>query len=122
MEGYMKYNVRVIIAMLFMMFVSFNVFSMGISIGELAYRRALPVYSGAEIKFSPDGNKIAAGYYSGEIIIWDARTYNPISVYKGENDYRSLDFSPDGKYIAYGARHEDVTLFDIENNCVELYY
>jgi WD40 repeat protein len=129
----MKSNVKIIIIALFMMFVSFNVFSkgisdrvlngiaafsMGISARELAYVRALPVYSRAVAKFSPDGNKIAAGYYSGEIIIWDANTYNPISVYKGENDYWSLDFSPDGEYIAYGARYEAVTLFDIENNCV----
>jgi WD40 repeat protein len=129
----MKFGVKIIIAAFFMMFVNFNVFSkgisdkildrlaayyMGVSTEELAYSKAVPVYSRAKAKFSPDGNKIAAGYYSGEIIIWDANTYNPISVYNGENDYWSLDFSPDGKYIAYGARHEAVTLFDVENNCV----
>ena len=129
----MKGSVKIIIAAFFMMFVHFNVFSKGISDGilkgiaahllgistrELAYLKALPDFNNAVAKFSPDGNKIAAGYYSGEIIIWDAHTYNPVSVYKGENDYFSLDFSPDGKYIAYGARYEAVTLFDVENNCV----
>ena len=111
----MKYNINIIIMASCMMFVS----CMGLSIREFVYVMKLQDVNSATAKFSPDGNKIAAGYSTGEIIIWDANTYNPISVYKGEeHDYFSLDFSPDGKYIAYGARHEAATLFDIENNYV----
>jgi len=75
-------------------------------------------YNNAKAIFSPDGSKVVAVYYSGKIIVWDTITYNIISVYTGENDFFSLDFSPDGRYIVYGARYEDTTIFDIDNNCI----
>jgi WD40 repeat protein len=58
----------------------------------------------ATVKFSPDGNRIAAGGYdSGDIFLWDVKTRQPVegSPLKGPAKMvAALAFSPDGKSLA----------------------
>lgn len=44
---------------------------------------------------SQDGRWIGGGTYSGEIIVWDAKTYETVFLHKeGISDIRGVDFSP----------------------------
>lgn len=56
------------------------------------------------VAVSPDGSRIAVGYYDGLLQLWDARTLRQIGAdfRQPGNDVTlvSLEFSPDGRYLA----------------------
>jgi WD40 repeat protein len=53
------------------------------------------------ITISPDKSQIAVGYHDGSMIIWDAKTYTPITEEKlGQDLVRSIAWKPDGTTIA----------------------
>lgn len=56
------------------------------------------------IDFTPDGERIAAGYsYKGEgIIIWDVKTGKQLNIFKEKGWVKGLTFSPDNKFMAIG--------------------
>ncbi|MFG1606360.1 NACHT and WD repeat domain-containing protein [Actinoplanes sp. NPDC049265] len=56
------------------------------------------------VAVSPDGSRVAVGFYDGRLQLWDARTFRQIGA-----DFRQpgdevtlvgLEFSPDGRYLA----------------------
>jgi len=55
----------------------------------------------APIRFDPDNNWIAAATTDGEVIVWDAKTYDEILRFGTEGSlYVGLAVSPDGRQIA----------------------
>lgn len=56
------------------------------------------------IAVSPDGSRVAVGYYDGRLQLWDARTLRQVGgdfrVPGTETVLVSLKFSPDGRYLA----------------------
>jgi WD40 repeat protein len=61
-----------------------------------------PVAAITSLAYSPDGTRLALGTY-GQVIVYDANTWEPISVTRQvEDTVRSLAFSPDGQTLAIG--------------------
>lgn len=55
-------------------------------------------------KFSPKQNIVATGSYDGYIILWDAYSKKIIQfIGESEGEIKTIDFSPNGKTIAYNA-------------------
>ena len=63
---------------------------------------------GEAIRFSPDGNTIATGGWSGRIQLWDANTGDELSVSSGSSPIEVVSFRPDGRSVLTG--HDDGTL------------
>jgi WD40 repeat protein len=70
------------------------------------------------VAFSPDGNILASGSISGEIILWDEATHerlgDPLKGHSGAN-VNSVAFSPDGNTLASGGDDGTVVLWDVQN-------
>jgi WD40 repeat protein len=65
------------------------------------------------VDYSPDGSKVAAGGQSRNIIIYDARTAQPLLTLQGHtDDVVALKFSPNGRYIASGGVDNALILWD----------
>jgi WD40 repeat protein len=65
---------------------------------------------------SPDGRRVAVGYYGGRIQLWDAGTLRQIGgdLMHPTDKLISLAFSPDGRFLASGALHGDgVAVWDV---------
>jgi WD40 repeat protein/tRNA A-37 threonylcarbamoyl transferase component Bud32 len=63
---------------------------------------------------SPDGRRILSG--SGEMILWDRETTQPIRRFKGHNDRTmTLAISPDGRRALSGGSDKVVRLWDLES-------
>jgi WD40 repeat protein len=61
----------------------------------------------AQLTFSPDGRTLAATYSGDRLILWDTRTGRPhhiLTLPRGSEPYRSLEFSPDGRLLALSDR------------------
>jgi len=55
------------------------------------------------ITYSPDGKQILSGSIDCSFSLWDISTGKELRTFLGHTSFaRSLCFSPDGKYIAYG--------------------
>jgi WD40 repeat protein len=62
--------------------------------------------------FAPESDALAAGYASGEIILWDPVSREMSETYKGHGRMVfGLAFSPDGRYLASGSLDESVKLW-----------
>lgn len=51
------------------------------------------------VRFSPDGRRIFVVLSSGRMPIWDARSWEPISLTKPLTGVISIEFSPDGQHL-----------------------
>ena len=69
------------------------------------------------VKFSPDGQTLATGYWSGGITLWDVSQLEPRATFgtASLNLIRSLDFSPCRNKLVSGSYNTTVTLWDVEN-------
>ena len=67
------------------------------------------------VKFSPDGQTLAAGYFSGEIHLRDVQELKSHTTFRceGLNMTRSIDFSPCGKKLAATSYDKIVRVWNI---------
>ena len=67
------------------------------------------------VKFSPAGKTLAAGYWSGEVKLWDVQTLERQTTFRceGLNMTRSIDFSPCGNKLAATSYDKMVRVWDI---------
>ncbi|OFX85306.1 MAG: hypothetical protein A2W99_14930 [Bacteroidetes bacterium GWF2_33_16] len=65
------------------------------------------------IAYSPDMKYIATGGVDDRIVLWDAKTGNPIREMINKNWPLAVKFTPDGKYIVSAGREERVRLWDV---------
>ena len=69
------------------------------------------------VKFSPDGEYLAAGYWTGGIRLWDVEHLEPMVKFPdGGTDLirsHSIDFSPGGKKLASSSYDTTVKVWDI---------
>ncbi len=66
------------------------------------------------VAFSPSGNRIAAGYAAGRLVIWNTLTGSQFGHAQSpnpENSVQSVAFSPDGKLLAIAEAEGVVQLF-----------
>lgn len=68
------------------------------------------------VKFSPNGKILAAGYWSGEIKLWDAQALKLQTIFRCEGLHmiRAIDFSPCGNKLAATSYDKAVRVWDIE--------
>jgi glucose repression regulatory protein TUP1 len=67
-----------------------------------------------DIHFSPDGQCIAAGLSSGDVLIWNARTGQLVEKLTGHRDcVNSVAFMPDGMGLISGSDDKSVKLWDL---------
>lgn len=58
------------------------------------------------VTYSPDGNKLASDSDNGGIMIWDVGRGMPTNSVGGRSTIRSLAFSPNGLWLAFGSDAE----------------
>ncbi|MEO8311232.1 MAG: TIR domain-containing protein [Caldimonas sp.] len=82
-------------------------------VGALLHGNEQTVWSAA---FSPDGALIASGSEDGKIVVWDARTRQPVgpALAGHGKPIASIAFSPDGKLLASGSDDQTIVLWDLE--------
>ena len=68
------------------------------------------------VKFSPDGQTLAAGYWSGEIHLWDVQELKLQTTFRceGLKTIRSIDFSPCGNKLAATSYDKIVRVWNLE--------
>ncbi|KAJ7875853.1 hypothetical protein B0H13DRAFT_2668785 [Mycena leptocephala] len=59
----------------------------------------------ASVAFSPDGTRIASGYWDGAVVIWNVQTEEKLHTFNHLSMYwvSSVSFSPDGGWLASGS-------------------
>ncbi len=64
---------------------------------------------------SKDGAKMAVGFVTGDIALWDSVKGRPVGVLKGHSGYvNSLDFTPDGTRLVSGCSDGTLKIWDME--------
>ena len=66
------------------------------------------------VQFSPDGNTLAAGYWSGAIKLWNVEGLELQPTFRGDalSVVRSIDFSPCGTKLAASSYDKNVRIWD----------
>src|SRR5690606_29403818 len=78
---------------------------------------------------SPDGKYFATGGTGTEkvgheekdysyLTLWDAKTLKPIKElgkFEGDNEVRSIKFSPDGKYVGFQVQYNGIYVYKIQD-------
>ena len=80
----------------------FSINILGPDTGDSHSRDALTGHSdhAINVRFSPDGTRLATASYDGTCILWDARTRAKLATLEGHTaELRWLRFSPQGKYV-----------------------
>jgi WD40 repeat protein len=66
------------------------------------------------VAFSPDGCWLASGDFNGDIRLWDTRTQQLQSIFKGHSNWvRAMAASPDGRTLASGSFGCPIRLWDV---------
>jgi WD40 repeat protein len=61
---------------------------------------------------SKNGRRIAAGRYLGDVVVWDAETYEKV-ITLGDDYVNGVDFSPDSTRLVSASDNRTVTIWDI---------
>ncbi|KAL5512558.1 hypothetical protein ACEPAG_3211 [Sanghuangporus baumii] len=71
----------------------------------------------SSVVFSPDGKRIASGFYDHTIRVWDADSGEVVSgPFKGHTHWvNSVAFSPDGKRVASGSDDRTIRVWDVDS-------
>jgi len=65
------------------------------------------------LTLSPDGTRLAAGSWFGEVVIWDLAMHDVVASIKAHRSaIRSVAFSPNGRWLAACAYNKLIRLFD----------
>jgi len=65
------------------------------------------------LALSPDGSRLAAGSWFGQVLLWDTATHDLIGSFGAQDSaIRGLSFSPDGRWLAVGSYNGTVRLLD----------
>jgi WD40 repeat protein len=65
------------------------------------------------LALSPDGARLAAGTWFGEIILWDAATLELVGMFRAhDNTIRAVDFDRTGKWLASCSYDQSVRIAD----------
>lgn len=71
---------------------------------------------GMSIAFSPDGKRVAGGFGSGEIVLWDVGRLKEIAAWKAHAlPVGRLVFTPDGKTLISGSADKTIRFWDVAN-------
>jgi WD40 repeat protein len=66
--------------------------------------------------FSPDGRLLAAGTMSGEILLWDTRTWKRLHRWRVSDGWTvSVAFTPDSRYVVSGGTDGKAALWDVRD-------
>jgi DNA-binding SARP family transcriptional activator/WD40 repeat protein len=66
--------------------------------------------------FSPDGRLLAAGTMSGEILLWDTRTWKRLHRWRVSDGWTvSYGFTPDSRYVIAGGTDGKAGLWDVRD-------
>ena len=66
--------------------------------------------------FSPDGRLLAAGTMSGEILLWDTRTWKRLHRWRVSDGLTiSVGFTPDSRYVVSGGTDGKARLWDVRD-------
>jgi WD40 repeat protein len=72
-----------------------------------------------DMAWSPSGNRVAAGFFDGSVVVWDASDGDILFMLRGHSSQvnggshaNSLHWSPDGRWLASGSRDGGVMVWD----------
>jgi WD40 repeat protein len=66
-----------------------------------------------DMAFSPDGSVLGAVFGEGIVVLWDAVSWEKISIFKGPSWAYELAYSPDSSVLAVGFYDSSVVLLDV---------
>lgn len=79
-------------------------------------RAELPARGISTLTFSPDGRRIVAGTFQGEVLSWDVKSLYQVGIFRAHpSSVIGLAFTPDGRRLATGGREHVVRLWDTES-------
>jgi WD40 repeat protein len=62
---------------------------------------------------SKDGRWITAGTWWGNVVVWDAKTYEKVFSQEGDDDVNGVDFSPDSSRLVSASSNKTASIWDI---------
>ncbi len=69
------------------------------------------------LRFLPDGDGLLTGTRDGVVRLWDPTTGREVRVpYEGDDAIRSIDVSPDGRYLAVGTDADQIEIVVLEGS------
>lgn len=80
---------------------------------QIRVLKSSPPSYGEAVAFSPDGRLLATGHVSGQLRVWDSRTWQTLwSAENPESAIGSVAFSPDGELLAATSGESSLGLWD----------